>query len=596
MGSNGTARDHRARQGLRARTALAVLALGLALVSAACSDDGESSESADSASGDLVTAEISQGPNSTLSAELTLEIDPDATVEVDVSGPGDSVAVGEIPEGSETVTVPVVGMRAEETYEVAVNASSGSDSETLELEFTTGAIPDDFPPLEVAVSDPEQMADGVTLFNAMYWGPAAADADETGSAESASGDEGDSAEGDTSDPGGIAIAIDSEGEVIWYYRTDVVLTDLSMTQDGNILASVDDVIIREIDVLGNTVKEFGTRVASEYVPTNLNGHTFMGEDTVPIEIDSAHHELQELPSGNYLTLSTEKIDFDPADVAGLCDGRTTQDGEVVSDPKGIVGDVVVELTPEGEVVQEWAISDVYDPLERPGTDMCALPVAIAPPNWFYQYDEEVRDWTHGNAAIVDEDNNTLIVSLRHLDAVIGLRYHETSEAEPAGELLWELSETGTLTMQDGGQFAYHGHAVELQDDGTLLYYDNGNGRPGSVQVGGDEPPYSRAVQYRVNAEEGTVEQVWEHRDTAPDGSPQFTGFLSDADRVSNGNVLITHGGAADPDTELNYSRFVEVIPSGEGPDNEIVFDVIMGDRKTIGWTAYRAERLDSLIP
>jgi hypothetical protein len=256
---------------------------------------------------------------------------------------------------------------------------------------------------------------------------------------------------------------------------------------------------------------------------------------------------------------------------------------------------ITELTPDGEVAQEWPTSAVFDPLERPGTDMCALPVAIAPPNWFYNYDTGVRDWTHGNEAIVNEANNTLIVSLRHLDAILGLRYHE-DESGPAGELLWDLSESGTLEMQGDGKFAYHGHAVELQEDGTLLYYDNGNGRPGSVQVGGAEPPYSRAVLYRVDAEEGTVEQLWEHRDTTAQGTPQFTGFLSDADRVSNGNVLITHGGAIDSGSSLNYSRFVEVIPGEDGGENEIVFDAYLGDRKTEGWTAYGAERLDSLIP
>lgn len=563
-------------------------ALALVLIAAGCSDDDSDATNGDgsghdeakgsSAAGDLITsAEVRPGPNSVLSAELDLEMASDSTIEVTVDGPGDT-AVADSPDGeTTTATVPVLGMRATETYDIEVTATStDGETESLDLTFDTGAIPEDFPPLEVTVSEPDAMSPGITLYNAMYWGPP------------------DDSDVEVEDPenAGLIIAVDSSGETVWYYQSELGLSDVSTTDRGTLLISVDDVLIREIDMLGSVIKEQGTLVATEYSPVDIEGTTLLSDITDPIDIDSSHHELYEMANGNTLTLSTEIIDLDPTRTAGLCDGKTNDDDEPIPDPEAVVGDVVTELTPAGEVVQEWAISDYFAPLDRPGTDMCTEPNPIAPPNWFYPQREDLRDWTHANAAVVDEATNTLVVSLRHLNSLMGIRYAD-DENGPAGELLWDIAPDGSLAMVGGGEVAYHGHAVEPQPDGTLLYYDNGNGRPGTGPEAG-APPFSRAVMFRVDPDAATVEQVWEHRDVLPDGSPIFAAFLSDADRLENGDILITHGGVS-TEAELNYSRLVEVVPNFETGENEIVFDAILGDQETIGWTAYRAERLPSLV-
>ncbi len=556
-------------------------AVALAFIAAGCSgDDSQENEAkGSSAAGDLITsAEVRPGPNSVLSAELEIETASDSAIEVTVDGPGDSAVAGSPDGETANATVPVLGMRANETYEIEVTATStdGDETESLDLTFHTGSLPEDFPPLDVTVSEPDAMSPGVTLFNAMYWGPP---------------DDSD-VEIEDPDDAGLILGVDSSGETVWYYQTELTVSDVSTTDRGTLLISVDDVVIREIDMAGKVIREQGTLVATEYSPTDIEGTTFLSDITEPIDIDSSHHELYEMSNGNTLTISTEIIDLDPARTAGLCDGKTNDDGEPIPDPQAVVGDVVTELTPDGEVVQEWAISDYFAPLDRQGTDMCTEPIAIAPPNWFYPHREDLRDWTHANAAVVDEATNTLIVSSRHLNSLMGIRYAE-DENGPAGELLWDIVPDGSLAMVGDGEVAYHGHAVEPQPDGTLLYYDNGNGRPGTGPDAG-VPPFSRAVIFRVDPDAATVEQVWEHRDVLPDGSPVFAGFLSDADRLDNGNILITHGGVS-TEAELNYSRLVEVVPNFETGENEIVFDAILGDQETIGWTAYRAERLPSLV-
>lgn len=524
----------------------------------------------------LESASIEPGPHSVLTAVVRARASKRVTVAVTATSDPNTIDVP-VSGSAATHELPVVGMRADADYDVAVTATAANgEHETLDLTFHSGTLPTDLPPISTTISRSDAMAPGITLFNAMYWGapPDAPCAPRSPERQ------------------GWIVGVDADGEIVWYYRTLHPIADVSETKEGDLLVSVHDAVIRKIDMLGNTVSELGSRVATTLVKTDLLGHEYTTAATKSIPIDSAHHELTQLPNGNLLTISTEVIDLDRAQVAGMCDGKTDQDGKPVADPRGVVGDVVVELTPAGKVVHEWKLSDYFDPLERPGSDMCANPATVAPPNWFYPGRKGLRDWTHANAAAVDAATNTLLVSSRHLDAVIGIRYAADTSG-PAGELLWVLSPTdGTLTLERGDP-SYHGHAVEPESDGRILYFDNGNLRPGTTEAGGTTPMYSRAVMYRLDPVAGTATQVWQHRDDEPEGSPVYANFLGDADMEPNGNVLITYGGASTKDG-LNYSRIVEVVPGGDGSGDQVVFDLTLGDRRTVGWTAYRADRVPSL--
>lgn len=545
----------------------AVLAVMLGAASCTTGDGAEPDEGADA-----MTADIEPGANSELSAVLSVETDVPTTLEVTVEGPGRS-ATSTVDDAATSHTVPLVGMRAESTYSVVVEAS-GEDTgaESVELSHRTGSLPDELPPITVDVAPDDPPPGEVTLFNAMYWAP-------------------DDADGDTPDELGFVLGVDGAGEVVWYYRAEHLITDVEQTERGTLLISVDDVVVREIDLLGTTIEEWGTEVARVHVPTNINGDPFFGPMTEQLPIDSAHHEVTELANGHLLTISTEVIELDPAATEGLCDGATDGDGQPIADPTAVVADVVVELDEQREVVRQWRMADYFDPLERNGSDLCTIGMPIAPPNWFYPEIDGLRDWTHANAAVIDEATNTLLVSMRHLDSILAIRYDDADDGA-AGEVLWDLSPEGTLEMVDGGEFALHGHAVEPQDDGTILYYDNGNGRAGTVDAGGDTPTYSRAVLYDVDDDTGQVTQLWEHRDVDDDGTPVFSAFLSDVDRLPDDNVLITHGAIAGEDGTLT-ARLVEVVP-GERPDGSgdtIVWDLTIGDGRSAGWTVYRSERI-----
>jgi hypothetical protein len=262
----------------------------------------------------------------------------------------------------------------------------------------------------------------------------------------------------------------------------------------------------------------------------------------------------------------------------------------------VVTDTVVEFSPnDGAVVNEWSLFDLVDPL----SDL----ERIRPAEFCSQYlgdvypDLGARDWTHANAVVLDEARNAILVSARHLDKILAIRYQD-DENGAAGELMWSLGEGGDFTLTDGEWFL-HPHAPEVLEDGTIMVYDNGNERPGTSLDDPDSLPYSRAVQYRIDEDEMTAEQVWEHRADAP-GEAVYAPFVGDADVLDDGAVLITHGGLLDPPAHspqaegvVVWGRVIEV----DYETGDVVFDFRIKDPdRAASWIIYRAERISTMYP
>jgi hypothetical protein len=68
-------------------------------------------------------------------------------------------------------SLPVLGLRPDRQHLVTVFArnEAGKVTASTQLEFTTAPLPDDFPALDVLVSNPAKMEPGVTLFALMRW-------------------------------------------------------------------------------------------------------------------------------------------------------------------------------------------------------------------------------------------------------------------------------------------------------------------------------------------------------------------------------------------------------------------------------------------
>ncbi len=75
----------------------------------------------------------------------------------------------------------------------------------------------------------------------------------------------------------------------------------------------------------------------------------------------------------------------------------------------------MEFTREGEVVHEWSLHDIVDPAEVPGRELCAVDF------------EDYRDWAHGNGIVLDEANNRVLVTARHIDLLFAFRYEADAD-------------------------------------------------------------------------------------------------------------------------------------------------------------------------
>ena len=120
-----------------------------------------------------------------------------------------------------------------------------------------------------------------------------------------------------------------------------------------------------------------------------------------------------------------------------------------------------------------------------------------------------------------------------------------------------------LTPAQGLEWQYHQHDPSVTHEGTFMVFDNGNNRavPFEPQV----PPTdnaSRAVEFAVNADTMTVEQVWSYGDG--DADPIYANFVSGAYRLpETGNVFVTFGGViTDPFGE--HARTPNLSTHGRG--------------------------------
>ena len=254
------------------------------------------------------------------------------------------------------------------------------------------------------------------------------------------------------------------------------------------------------------------------------------------EIDTTfHHDLTPLPNGNFLIL-----------------GRVNKTINVV--PLG--GDVSVqvdtleEITPSGAQVRFWSADDHLDTQYYPSELS-----QNGPP----------YDWTHANAAYYDAQEDRVLLSARHLHWIVGINWS-------SGEVDWKLGPGGDFTLDGVAEdWFYAPHAPMADGEGRLLVYDNGNERPGGSA-------YSRGVLIGYDEVAMTASVEWEYQII-----PQ-TLFLGDADRLSNGNVLLTAGGTS---TSLEEVALIEV--SDDDPA-EVVWRMVIDN----GGNTFRATHLDTL--
>ncbi len=546
------------------RTLLAALLLAVPL---ACSsgDDGEPEdepvvvEPSDpvTVTGPGVEVTVGPGPHSVLTAVVEVDSDQPVRPRIVATADGHQVVVPAPPRRARHLELPLVGLRPATTYAVQLRGSSALADLDGELTFRSGSLPPYLP--EVITQAEDRARPGATLINAY--------------------------------PNllsirypGVLLAVDETGQVVWYQLDSQTISDARQLPNGDLLYNFGNIGAREIDVLGNVVRDWTTSTRVDVGQRDRFGHETYVDGAIVVDTPRLHHEVADpLPNGDFLALSQEVRTyrhFPPV---------SCPPAPFPADARPERGDVVIEYAPDGRIVHQVSLFDAIDPREEPGSQQCNLKTdAIATGNQVFV------DWSHANSAQLFEDENVVLVSARNLSSIIALRWRTDADG-PAGEVLWQFGPGQDFRLTNGEWF-YRQHAPEVEPDGSILLYDNGSQRPappGARKVG---TPYSRAVRYRLDRSgprgTWTAHQVWEHRIDTPAG-PVFSDFLGDADAIGGGHVLVAHGAIEDPETHLLSAWIVEV----EEGSGDIVLSVrIVGDGEELGWNAYRAEHLDTWYP
>ena len=425
------------------------------------------------------------------------------------------------------------------------------------------------PEVEVITRDTDRMEPGVTVLSLIRWSGVKPDA-----------------------KWGALVAYDAEGDVVWYYKGAEFLDEARMLPNGHLLTLYgDDGQMLELDMLGTVVRRWHTTgIPKEGVP----------DSSIAVDADTFHHDVCLQPNGNFLVLSTEvrRLDDYPS---------SETDPRAPRRPANVVGDVLLELQPDGKVVRRIRFLDLLD---RRMIGYGSLDTGF----WLEIYDQfaddPARDWAHANS-LYCEGNDRVLVSFNHLSAIAKIDLATESIEwllsdpsgwrEPWSDLLLRAAGAGAAAAGEEFLWPWHLHAVTRTKRGTILLFDNGvsGARPFTPERPLSEL-WSSATELAVDENARTVERVWSYG--GPSTERFLTPFLSEADEMPRtGNVLIIDGGrvrgADGEDTDdiaagHHWGRALEVTRT-DPPEK--VWELRI-DNADSGWAIYRGERLPSLYP
>ncbi|HEY3496492.1 MAG TPA: aryl-sulfate sulfotransferase [Polyangiaceae bacterium] len=208
---------------------------------------------------------------------------------------------------------------------------------------------------------------------------------------------------------------------------------------------------------------------------------------------------------------------------------------------------VEEVSPENQVVWSW---DLYDHLQ-PKTS--------------------AADWCHLNSVSVNADERFLYFNCRFQ----GLFKVDRQ----SGDLLWQMgaaiddSQTGDVRYLPDNSVRFNdAHDPQVHADGSVLFYDN-DGWPSHMGGENNGDLHSRVVEYTLDETTKEATLSWEFPGSF-DVDPWYedewsTPIWGDADRLENGNVLVTAGirGAGTHTRIFEVSRAGEVVWGFEWPEN-----------------------------
>jgi hypothetical protein len=540
----------------------------------------------------VIDAVIRQNPNPKipLAAVLSFRTDAQVALEVALTSPSHKRKIS-FPMGcNPTAGLPIIGMRADTAYEVRVQVTDGAGSTEVlpPLHHTTPPLPGDlrnFPRFDVIKAEPENMEPGFTLLSLrrrmvtrMIWMS--------------------KRQRHFLRDWSLLVALDAEGQVVWYYEADHRIAGIHKLKNGNLFFHSVDFRSFEMDFLGDIKRVW-------YASKRPGGAV---EGGIPIEAESLHHQPHEMPNGNFLAMTANSREFENYPTSET-------DPDAPRGTKRVVGDRIIEFTAEGDVVWSWNTFDHLDPY-RIGYDTFS-------PFWHVRGFPHHVDWTHGNGVTYDEINDGVIISLRIQDAFLKID-------RDTGGVIWILgphegwekpfSDKLLQPVDPDIRWAWHGHNPRVTEEGTICVYDNGvyQARPFATPKKPAEC-YARGVEYFVDEKKGTVEEVWT---SADDGTEDkvVSWAMGDCHRLPRTkNMLVIDSCCIPEGPELNWQGTVttadltwnewdrgswiiadfplwgRIREYSRNSARDIVFEIVVRDPDDIvGWEVYGGLRTQDL--
>jgi arylsulfate sulfotransferase len=365
---------------------------------------------------------------------------------------------------------------------------------------------------------------------------------------------------------GYLTVVDDAGQVVWYSGRPS-LVEVRRLENGNLFLPL-STNFAEINLLGDTVDSW-------VVPADL-----------PINV----HEGVPTDHGTILYLN------DASRVVTNLPTSTTDPGAPLQVASVLYNRVVEISATNGALLNIWSPIDVLDPT-RVGYNS----LAFQPAKGF--------DVEHANAIFEDPRDNSIIVSMRHQDAVIKF-------SRATGQLKWILGPHANwgpawqpyLLTPVGTPFEwnYGQHASIITAQGTVLLYDNGTFRASPFDPPlADSESYSRAVEYRINEKTMKVSQVWDYGRT--DAERLFTPVVGSAFELPRtGNILINYGSVSyvdgvPPSPVAPNATMLRIKEVTHDQNPQVVFDLAYFNFQNVnphylGTGAYRSRWIPDLYP
>lgn len=298
------------------------------------------------------------------------------------------------------------------------------------------------------------------------------------------------------DLNGNISALDSKGDLRWLYSNGGAL-GVKVLSNGHLAIPSSYTILPMYYKSGISEIDLLGKVYHEYV--------------IP---GGMHHDIFEMTNGN-LIVASDRTNFDT------------------------VEDYVVEIDKEtGAIVWELDLTDLIDPTEGGSIN------------------RSDTDWFHNNGLWYDEASDNLLISGRHVDAILCVDKSEKTLkwilGDPEG---WSKKYQKYFFTPKGTDFEwqYAQHQVSMLANGNIMCFDNGAGRTKDTKetkkVTGKNV-YSRAVVYHIDEKDMTIEQVWEYGKEL--GGAFNSEWVSGAISLNNDpdNIWITSGANLyQPDTD-----------------------------------------------